>query len=205
MPEQLELPGFGPAPERRPRRRAQARPEGPNTVFLAVPLPAQMLATVGATRSRLVRLEGLSGREIGPDRLHITLHDLGGFDEPSTDFIDALAFIAAAISTPPFEVMFDQAQSFPRPLGDPPLVLSSSGELAGLAALRRELGLALANAGIWHQETRTPHMTLLYDSRAVRKQAIEPVTWIATEFVLVKSLVGKSVHKRLGAWPLVDR
>jgi RNA 2',3'-cyclic 3'-phosphodiesterase len=50
----------------------------------------------------------------------------------------------------------------------------------------------------------TPHMTLLYDSAGVAEHAIEPVSWRATEFRLVHSLLGQTKHISLGSWPLSE-
>ena len=45
-------------------------------------------------------------------------------------------------------------------------------------------------------------MTLTYDKVAVPEQPIEPITWTATEFFLVHSLLGQTRHIPLEKWSL---
>ncbi|WP_375341840.1 2'-5' RNA ligase family protein [Luteolibacter soli] len=46
----------------------------------------------------------------------------------------------------------------------------------------------------------SPHLTLIRDSRKIPPQQIEPITWTASEIVLIDSTEGKHIH--LGRWPL---
>jgi len=204
MPDQFDLPGFDPLPEppRRERATPRRRPEGPNTVFFALVLDPARSGPILELQARLRADEKLIGRPIAAARLHVTLHDLGGHDEPSVVFLDAARRAAGSISMPSFEIVFDRVRSFPRQRGKPPCVLESSGELGALTSLRHELGLAISAAGLWRHEAATPHMTLLYDARTVGPRPIEPVSWRVNEFALVQSFVGKGVHERLGTWPL---
>jgi 2'-5' RNA ligase len=73
-----------------------------------------------------------------------------------------------------------------------------------LAAFQHALATALSKAGLRHRagQAFTPHVTLLYGDREVQPQPIEPLRWTAGEFVLVHSLLGKSVYKPLGRWSL---
>jgi len=48
----------------------------------------------------------------------------------------------------------------------------------------------------------TPHVTLLYDGRVVTERLVEPIRWTVREFVLVRSLLGKTRHIVIGRWPL---
>jgi 2'-5' RNA ligase len=47
-------------------------------------------------------------------------------------------------------------------------------------------------------------MTLMYDRHAVAEHSIESVCWVAHEFVLIRSHVGKGIYDVLGRWPLVE-
>ncbi len=204
MPDQFALPGFDPVPEpaRREPTTPRQRPEGPNNIFFALVPGPDRLDAILELQSRLRDGGALTGTPIDAARLHVTLHDLGGHAEPSIAFLDAARRAADSIALPAFDIVFDRVLSFPRKLGKPPFVLGNSGKLAALASFRHELGLAIAAAGLWRHEVTTPHMTLLYDTRTVAAQPIEPFSWRVTEFVLVQSLGGKGVHKRLGTWPL---
>ena len=114
---------------------------------------------------------------------------------------------AASIKAAPFEVAFDSAMSFSNKSGTRPLVLCSSKNLAALNAFQQTLSMAIREAGLhrWTQPRFTPHVTLLYDTRRVPEQAIEPIRWTVSELVLVHSLVGRSRHQPLARWPLLDR
>ena len=75
-----------------------------------------------------------------------------------------------------------------------------------LRAFQQTLTEALQKVGLAEHTkgTFTPHITLLYDNKALPAIAIEPIAWMAGEFVLVHSLIGQTVHIRLGSWPLRD-
>ena len=117
--------------------------------------------------------------------------------------IAGAADAAAAIAAAPFEVTFDRAVSF---LGRPrPLVLCSEDDIPELIAFQRALGHAIQKRGLGRAKPQyTPHVTMLYDERAVEDHAIEPVRWTVRDFVLVHSLRGQSQYNILGRWPLRD-
>jgi 2'-5' RNA ligase len=85
-----------------------------------------------------------------------------------------------------------------------PLVLLGDDGLVGVRALQQALDLAMAQIGLGHgvREHYTPHLTLLYDGCHVAARPIEPITWTAREFVLVRSLIGQSRHEVLARLPL---
>jgi 2'-5' RNA ligase len=73
----------------------------------------------------------------------------------------------------------------------------------GLRALRTALGCALADRGFRPSPKYDPHMTLSYDPRArIEPVAVEPISFQAAEFALVKSHVGFTRHEVLRTWPL---
>jgi 2'-5' RNA ligase len=47
-----------------------------------------------------------------------------------------------------------------------------------------------------------PHVTLAYTARDVAAEPVAPVSWLAGEFVLIHSLLGKTRHIPLARWPL---
>lgn len=119
------------------------------------------------------------------------------------DLVAGAADAAGAIAAASFEVTFDRAVSF---LGRPrPLVLCSEDDIPELIALQRALGHAIQTRGLGRARARyTPHVTMLYDERAVEDHAVEPVTWTVRDFVLVHSLRGLGRYTILGRWPLGD-
>ena len=205
MAEQFNLPGFDvpppPAPPQ-PRSRPSA-PRGarlPHSLFFALlpsPEDAQRIAQVAKT----LRAEHcLAGKLLLPERLHVTLRDLGGYEEGAPeDVVAAAKAAAAAVSMPRFDVTFDRLLHFPASRA---VVLRSGAPSAPLGALAQTLGQAVQQAGLRTKSGGAAHMTLMYDERGVPECSIEPVGWTATEFVLIHSLVGKTEHLVLGRWPL---
>ena len=53
-----------------------------------------------------------------------------------------------------------------------------------------------------HDGLRTSPTQAQYDDTHVAPRAIEPIGRTAHEFVLVRSLIGRSRHEVLGRWPL---
>ncbi len=168
--------------------------------FAVVPDPpdAELLHAHGRrVQGRL----GLVGRALEPERLHVTLHLVGEEgDEPADAEIARWCRAAANLRCAPFEVVFDRVSTFG---GDGrPLVFTSSDD-AGLPALHRALGMALADTGEPIRRKRiAPHMTLSYRGKRVAETAIDPVRWQARELVLIDSHVGDHVHEVIGRWPL---
>ncbi len=145
---------------------------------------------------------GLTGRVIGAERLHVTLHWLGDYAGALPEQILMQARQAAGmVSSPALELTFDKVRSF---FGRSarPFVLGMREENTALTALHRKLGEALLQAGVGKLQKGpyTPHVTLLYDRKPVASQPIEPLHWTARELVLVRSLIGKSQYERLGSW-----
>jgi RNA 2',3'-cyclic 3'-phosphodiesterase len=155
--------------------------------------------------ARQLRTEhGLHGTPLKTERFHITLHHLGDYAGLPQGVVDMAGKAAAAVRSQPFSVTFDQAASFSSSPRNRPFVLRGDAGLADLMAFQQALGIEMAKAGLgrWAKPAYTPHVTLLYDDRAVAEQAIAPIRWTAGEFVLVHSLIGQTLHIPLARWPL---
>jgi 2'-5' RNA ligase len=152
-------------------------------------------------RSRL----GLTGKPLGRERYHVTLHLVGEYHMgPPHDVVDLACQVGTAVALPAFPVSFDRVMSFGGGRGSPPLVLCGGGDQAPLRTLHWSLGALMRQAGLGESVTSrfTPHLTLLYDNRRVAKQMIEPIGWTACELLLVHSLLGRGRHVTLRRWPL---
>lgn len=145
----------------------------------------------------------LSGAATPVDRLHVSLISLGRFDGLPGDIIAAAARAAAAIQAVPFEITFDQRLSFK---GVPhPLVLTCRQPAPALAELRQTLGTALKQSGLAtaHEPAGfVPHLTVLRDPKPLPPAAIDPISWLVQDFVLIHSIHGRGHHEPLGRWPL---
>jgi len=172
----------------------------PHSLFFALVPSAEDAQRIAQVAKTLRAEHGLTGKLLQPERLHVTLRDLGGYEKGVPDDVVAAAkAAAAAVSMPCIDVAFDRLLHFPASRA---VVLRSGTPNAPLAALAQTLGLAVREAGITTKASGTAHMTLMYDERGVPECSIEPVGWTATEFVLIHSLVGKTEHLVLGRWPL---
>jgi 2'-5' RNA ligase len=192
MTGQSSLPGFD----------DDAKPT--DRLFFALFPDAQAAGRVADCARQLRAEHGLHGTPLKTERFHITLHHLGDYAGLDQGVVDMASRAAAAVKASPFSVTFDRAASFSSSPRNRPFVLRGDAGLAELMVFQRALGVEMTKAGLgrWAKPTYTPHVTLLYDDRAVAEQAIKPITWTAGEFVLVRSLIGQTLHIPLARWPL---
>lgn len=194
-PGQLPLGAFAPT-----------KAQSDHLFFAVLPEPAAARRIV-ALAEKLRRQHALRGRALRPERLHISLCSLGSVDrsrEPPRGVISGAGRAASGIGVPAFDVTFDSVCSFGRGQGERPLVLYGDAGLASLHALLQALDERLRDEGFaaGARSKFTPHITLLYDEGVVAPQAVDPIAWTVREFVLIRSLVGRSEYRFLGRWPL---
>lgn len=211
MSEQPSFPGFDDVPPNVPRipspqgKGSPKPPAGklPFSVFFSIFLPPPIAKPIAAQVASFGREHGLVGKPLLPHRLHITLHDLGNFAEVPTELVQLALAAGGAVGAAAFEVTFNHAMSFPS--SGTYVVCGDATGTAALVAFRETLGAAMTEAGLKVKKSFTPHMTVAYDRHHIAKHDIEPITWTAGEFTLIKSHVGKGVHEVLGCWPLPTR
>ena len=180
-----------------------AVPPVTDRLFFAIfPDPATA-AGIAQRADQFRAAHALRGRPLAPERFHITLHHLGDHAGVRSDIVAMASEAAEAVSTPSFEVTFDRAASFHNG-GNNPFVLQGGEGLEALEAFQRDLGLAMARAGLGRLVDRsfTPHVTMLYDQRLVTEERVAPVTWRVDGFTLVHSLLGRTEHVPLQRWSL---
>jgi 2'-5' RNA ligase len=192
MPEQSVLPGFDAAPQLTDR------------LFFAIFPDAGAAAQIASLAQQLREEHGLRGKPLKTERFHVTLHHLGDYAGLPRDLVAVASDAAANIKAAPFDVAFDYAASFSTAPRNRPFVLRGGDGVASLISFQQILGDALKKTvlGHWAKPAYTPHVTLLYDDRSVQEQAVPAVSWMASEFVLIHSLIGQTVHMPLGRWPL---
>lgn len=172
-------------------------------LFFAIFPDAETAAGIARHADALRASHQLSGRPLAPGRFHITLHHLGDHAGLRRDIVSMARQAAEAMTSPPFEVIFDRAASFHNG-GNNPFVLQGGEGLEALRAFQRDLGLAMARAGLgkWVDRTFTPHVTMLYERRLVAEQPLPPISWTVGGFTLVHSLLGRTEHVPLARWTL---
>jgi 2'-5' RNA ligase len=150
----------------------------------------------------------LSGTRLKSERLHVSLHHIGDFGRLKSKFVHAARQTGNAVSQLPFEVTFRFIESFSPPpivgrIRRRPLVLRGEGR--ALFELHSTLGAAKRECGLNAAGDFVPHMTLLYGSKAVPLQAIEPIRFVAREFILIHSELGLTRYTALGRCALESK
>ena len=138
--------------------------------------------------------------------LHVTITYIGEYEELPEDVIFAARQAGATAEGAPIAITFDRIMSFGWEGKKRPLVFCGEGGRKALTRLHVQLGVGMYNAGLRHNISRnyTPHMTLLYDRKAVPPTTLEePISWTASEFLLIHSLLGETEHRIVDRWPLL--
>ena len=192
IPKQATLDGFAP-------------PQPTDRLFLAVQPDTAATLRIAALARALRDDHRARGRPLDDVRLHVTLQYFGAFAGLPEGLVAAIAGVVDGVTLRAFEVAFDHAASFDGGARRRPWVLRGSEDgLARLHELHAALGAGLAAAGVRVEGHARflPHLTLLYEDRALPRQAIDPIAWTVRELVLVDSLVGQGEHRVLRRWPL---
>lgn len=156
---------------------------------------------------RLCREQGIKPRADAIKRFHVTLFHVGDFNGLPDATLAQACKAAALVQAEPFQIRFDRVASFrgaPRRL---PVILLGHDEAGALGGFHAKLEAQMHRAGLVEPGTRrrfTPHMTLLYGHQAVQEQGIEPIGWLAKEFVLIRSLIGQGRYIVLDRWALTQ-
>jgi 2'-5' RNA ligase len=144
---------------------------------------------------------GLTGKLLAPEQLHMRLVELGLDAGLPSGLVDLAMQAAAAIVMPAFGVVLDRVRSLAGLRR--PLVLCGDEGVSGAIVMQLAIQIAMHEVGIdagWRRHV--PHVTVLDGWRGIEQEAIEPVRWTATEFVLLHSLRGRREPVVLGRWPL---
>ena len=170
---------------------------------LMLPDPASRRAIEVFEESR--DTQGLRGRPIRQDRLHVTLIHVGDYQGmPPQSVIDALRQAGERVTAAAFDIALDRASSFSGAPGRHPHVLLGDKGVDALKAFRSDLLKAVIREGVkpLSRQDFNPHVTLSYADRRLPERPIRPISWRPDEFVLIHSEVGRSIYHTLGRWPL---
>ena len=183
-----------------------ASPVPTDRLFLALFPDADTAARVSALATEQCRLRGLQGKPLRSDRLHVTLFHLGDWAGVPDDLVAAARHAAGSLREPQFELAFDTVASFAVRRPQNPFVLKSACGNEALRGFHARLAQGLRRAGLaqWTRGSFEPHVTLAYDPQVVPPQPVEPIGWRTREFVLVHSLLGRTVHMPLARWSLAS-
>ena len=180
-----------------------------DALFFAL-VPDASAASRMAEIGRELRLKhGLTGKLLAPEQLHMPLigADLGAHAGLPSELVDLAMQAAAAIIMPSFDVVLDRVRSLAGLRR--PLVLCGGDGVRGADVMQLAIEIAMHELGIGAAGHRyMPHVTVLDGWRGIVEEAVEPVRWTATEFVLLHSLRGRREPVVLGRWALgkgIDR
>lgn len=181
-----------------------AAPAPRESLFFALlpdPATAQRAFALG---ERLRAEQGLRGRALPPERLHVTVHYLGEYAGVPPRLLQQAHAAGQALASAPFELCFDRVASFGRGRGARPLVLLGDAEPTPLRELRHALQWQLGQQGLATRADATyvPHLTLAYDDRELPPQAVPELRWTAATLSLVRSVQGQGRHLHEATWPL---
>lgn len=174
-------------------------------LFFAVRPPPDVASAIEGVAGK-AKAAGLAhGHWLRAAKYHITVQFLGTFERWPDDMITRATAGAAALRFAPFEIVLDRIASFRGRRQAPCVLRCAADSEAVLQAFWRELNGALANAGldVTAEQKFVPHLTLAYADRIVPEEIpIEPLVWVAGEFLLIASHVGTSIREPLGSWQL---
>jgi 2'-5' RNA ligase len=176
-------------------------------LFFALRPPESRLADIAAATEAIKAAKSVRGSWVKPAQYHITLHFLGDYRQPPEEIIKRAQAAAESVRCAPFDVVLDSVSSFRGRLRSPCVLRCAKDADAALQLFWRELGRTLVMHGLdEHLERRfTPHLTIAYGDNALGSPvAVTPIAWKAADFVLIVSLVGKTIHNVLGSWILSD-
>jgi len=129
-----------------------------------------------------------------PGHLHMTVQPLGDRWRAGDADLAVLTRALAAVTAPPFRVVFDQISGHAGRT-----ILHASEPVRGALAFHGRFVAALNRAGITLPRYRfQPHVTLDYRREWPGRRAIDPVSWLVEEVLLIESVhdfVG-GVHRR---------
>jgi len=174
-------------------------------LFLAL-MPDEIAASrAQALAMSLGQTQGVAVKAARTARFHVTLFHVGNFlgEIPASTLLATMT-VAQNMVAAPIDVAFDKVGSFSGKSGRLPVVLLGAAS-PGLMQFQAELDQKMKRAGLTHGEQHrqfTPHLTLFYGRMPVQERSIDPVTWRAQDFVLIRSVVGEGVYIEEGRWPL---
>jgi 2'-5' RNA ligase len=187
-----------------PLRHRHADDLGKSNLFLAI-VPEREVALQAVEAGRgIAQRYGLSKSPRPHELMHVSLNGIGKYPGFPDDIVFAVSAAMATVKAAPFEITFDRAMHFAAAKA---VVLANAIRSEEMMDLHVQLAKEMWAVGLnfTYNPRFMPHMTVLYDETPVPEHVLaEPVRWIAREFVLIRSFIGKSEYEYLDRWPLLD-
>jgi RNA 2',3'-cyclic 3'-phosphodiesterase len=174
--------------------------------FFALEPPLAVRALIVEQTDRIARERELGGRPVKFCCLHVTLCGIGRTERLREPVLPTLQRAAAAVRAATVEVGFDRLTTL-RVGGDQhALVLRGTPQtVSALRFLRTAIGHAQYAQGLYLPRTSRfeAHLAARHLPRPIASDiAIDPITWQADGFVLIRSAASRGVHDVVERWPL---
>jgi 2'-5' RNA ligase len=183
----------------KPERECAASPE--HRVFFALQPDAQAGQRIERLAADLRQRHGLKGQPVPASRLYLSLNFVGTFRGPPTRAVmEKAKGLADKVAQHAFAVTLNQVEGW----NSETLVLLGDEGVIGVELLHSAIHKALVIGAMAprREPQISPHLSLLPDGAQVRRTFVEPIGWMAREFVLLDSVFGEGRHEVLGRWPL---
>ena len=176
--------------------------------FFALLPDASARIELARTAERFRNSHRLLGTLVDPEDLHLTLCDMGKPEWLEQSLESLLIAAAEQVRVTSFPLALESAMrlsarhdnQYPFVLGtDDPSGAAAFGLRRAIAEAQQQLGLRVAGVSSY-----LPHVTLLRGSSIdAVQESMTPISWLAREFVLIRSFFGQSRLEVIGRWPLV--
>jgi 2'-5' RNA ligase len=187
-------------------RNRVRRPRKPERLFFALLPDPEAAERIHRFGEAFACEQGLTGRRLSPERLHLSLHHVGDFGRLRPKVLFAAERAARTVSIRSFDLTLRTIGTFEarpsrggRPPARPLVLLANEDRLLGL---HRLLAGAMAANGLSPSPHIAPHITLSYGGDRVPMQPIEPIAFAVASFVLVHSERGRPRYTIIGRWAL---
>lgn len=171
-----------------------------NYFFALLPDPAAAAAADRMAKA-LVRWFDLSGCP-RTDKYHVSLWGWPAFAEPDGQGLALMRRAAQRVRQAAFKLTLDEVATFAQRANKKALVITGRDTVIGVDRLHDALDREMRSVGFRNRRaSHQPHLTFLYDHRAIPMVRVRALSWLATDFVLIRS-VPKQDYEVLGRWSL---
>lgn len=164
-------------------------------LFFALRPPPEVIDRLRPLRDR----DGTGRGRVEDARLHLTTWLFDDHPVLPAGLAERAAAAASAVRPRSFRIVLDRLTG-----DDRGLRLVPGERVRGYEAFQRELAAALAAGGLTPRAgwRFSPHLTLRYGGKQTLDEMVDGISWIATELVLIDSILNEHRHETLARWPL---
>lgn len=174
--------------------------------FFALEPPLEARALLVEVQDRFAYEHELGGRAVKFSQLHVMLCGIGRAERLREPLLPVLRRAVQSLRAAAVAVSFDRFVSFRVGGDNHALALRGTRETSmALRFLRTAVGNAQYAEGLYRPPPPRfeAHAIVRHLPRPLQREAaVEPLSWLAREFVLIRSVLGRGVQEVVGRWPL---